>query len=122
MLDGRWVGVIVIEKLLGERMRGIIRAEPTGAPAREAVAGVDAEDSGVACMSTLLPLETSRLVLRPFEERDLRHFVAYRSDPSVARYQGWDAPYRLEQATAFLREMRRTRPEESGSWYQVAIE
>jgi len=40
----------------------------------------------------------------------------------VARYQGWDAPYRLEQATAFLREMRRTRPEESGSWYQVAIE
>ena len=69
-----------------------------------------------------LPLETSRLVLRPFEERDLPHFVAYRSDPAVARYQGWDVPYRPDQATALLEEMRRTRPGEPGRWYQVAIE
>lgn len=69
-----------------------------------------------------LPVETARLFLRPFEERDLHRFVAYRSDPAVARYQGWALPYCLEQATTFLKEMQRTRPGEPGRWYQLAIQ
>ena len=34
---------------------------------------------------------TERLRLRPFQVDDLEAFVAYRSDPDVARYQSWDA-------------------------------
>ncbi len=52
-----------------------------------------------------LPLETPRLILRSFEERDIEPFRRYRSDPEVARYQSWEAPYSLEQATAFVHEM-----------------
>ncbi len=40
-----------------------------------------------------LLLETPRLILRQFAERDVESFSRYRSDPEVARYQGWEAPY-----------------------------
>ena len=46
-------------------------------------------------------LETDRLKLRPFQMSDLDPFVAYRSDPEVARYQGWDAPYPVEKSRRF---------------------
>ncbi len=49
-------------------------------------------------------------------------FAGYRSDPEVARYQGWDAPYRIEQAELFIAEMRENPPGTPGCWYQVAIE
>ena len=70
----------------------------------------------------MMHLETARLILRPFKEADLAAFAAYRSDPEVARYQGWETPYTLEQAAAFLREMQSTRPGTPGAWYQLAIE
>jgi RimJ/RimL family protein N-acetyltransferase len=38
-------------------------------------------------------LTTERLVLRRFRSEDLDAFVAYRSDPQIARYQVWEAPY-----------------------------
>lgn len=69
-----------------------------------------------------LVLETQRLILRPFEDSDLEAFAAYRSDPEVARYQGWEAPYTLEQAAAFVAEMRETAPGTPGAWYQLAVE
>jgi aminoglycoside 6'-N-acetyltransferase len=34
-------------------------------------------------------VESERLVLRRFEDRDLASLLAYRNDPEVARYQGW---------------------------------
>jgi len=37
-------------------------------------------------------LETTRLILRPFQDSDLESFAAYRSDPEVAGYQDWGAP------------------------------
>ena len=43
-------------------------------------------------------LQTPRLVLRPFAPGDEPAFAAYRSDPHVARYQSWDAPYPLADA------------------------
>lgn len=69
----------------------------------------------------MLRLETKRLLLRSFQDLDLDSFVAYRSDPMVARYQGWDAPYSRTQATAFIEEMQRKQPATPGEWYQLAI-
>ena len=43
-------------------------------------------------------LETTRLILRPFQDSDLESFAAYRSEPEIASYQDWRAPYSLEQA------------------------
>ncbi|GAA3631637.1 GNAT family protein [Lentzea roselyniae] len=42
------------------------------------------------------PLKTDRLLLRPFEERDLDDFHAYRSLPDVHRYLYNEAPDRPE--------------------------
>jgi len=67
-------------------------------------------------------LETSRLILRPFEERDIEPFSHYRSDPQVAVYQGWQAPYSREQAARFVDEMKNKEPGEPGQWYQLALE
>lgn len=67
-------------------------------------------------------LETQRLKLRPFQKSDLAPFVAYRSDPEVARYQGWDAPYPVEKAAAFIEKMAQSGPETNGDWFQFAIE
>jgi len=69
-----------------------------------------------------ISIKTSRLQLRPLKEADLAAFAAYRSDPEVARYQGWSAPYSMEQAASFLEEMRRARPGTPGTWFQLAIE
>ena len=38
-------------------------------------------------------LTGDRVVLRRFAMADVATFVAYRSDPDVARYQSWEAPY-----------------------------
>ncbi len=73
-------------------------------------------------MHQILRLETPRLILRPFEERDISAFSTYRSDPEVARYQGWEAPYSLEQAAAFVSRMQAIQPKTPGEWYQLAIE
>jgi aminoglycoside 6'-N-acetyltransferase len=66
-------------------------------------------------------LTTARLVLRRFRPEDLDTFVAYRSDPDVARYQSWDAPYPREQAREFLDSLRTTHPDTPGEWFQFAI-
>jgi RimJ/RimL family protein N-acetyltransferase len=67
-------------------------------------------------------LETPRLILRSFEERDALPFTAYRSDPEVACFQGWEAPFPPEEAARFVAEMMRAHPGTPGAWYQVAIE
>jgi aminoglycoside 6'-N-acetyltransferase len=67
-------------------------------------------------------LETQRLKLRPFQKTDLLPFVAYRSDPEVARYQGWDAPYPVEKAVAFIEDMAQSTPGTDGNWHQFAVE
>ncbi len=67
-------------------------------------------------------LETARLTLRPFTDADLETFVTYRSDPEVARYQGWIAPYSVEQGQAFIEQMKNQAPGVPGEWLQLAIE
>lgn len=69
-----------------------------------------------------LVLQTDRLILRPFENRDLEPFVAYRADPAVAKYQGWNLPYTTEQGAEFIKVMQQVQPGTPGEWYQLAIE
>jgi RimJ/RimL family protein N-acetyltransferase len=45
---------------------------------------------------------TPRLHLRPFRREDLPAFVAYRREPEVARYQGWEDTYSLEDVVSVL--------------------
>ncbi|WP_161882767.1 GNAT family N-acetyltransferase [Deinococcus alpinitundrae] len=55
----------------------------------------------------LLPtLHTPRLTIRPLIPADAPAFTAYHNDPEIARYQGWDMPYPLEQAEVHAREMQ----------------
>ena len=69
-----------------------------------------------------LLLETERLRLRAFQDRDIPGFAAYRSDPEVAKYQSWEPPFSIEQATEFVHEMKTARLAAAGEWYQIAVE
>lgn len=65
-------------------------------------------------------LDTPRLRLRHFRPADAPALSAYRSDPEVARYQGWSAPVSVESAAALIAKFSDdpTRP----GWFQYAIE
>src|SRR5512134_3110270 len=67
-------------------------------------------------------LETDRLHIRRFQDSDLESFLAYRNDPQVARYQGWDVPYPRERALEFLEEIKNKDPQVQGEWFQAALE
>jgi RimJ/RimL family protein N-acetyltransferase len=66
-------------------------------------------------------LETARLILRHFWDGDLAPFMAYRNDPVVARYQGWEGISEAE-ARAFIEEQKMVQPGVPGQWFQIAIE
>ena len=66
-------------------------------------------------------LQTDRLLLRRFRADDAPAVAAYRSDPDVARYQGWDAPFRLDAARRFVASVAGRDPREEG-WFQYALE
>jgi aminoglycoside 6'-N-acetyltransferase len=68
-------------------------------------------------------LETKRLVLRRFAEADAEPFSRYRSDPAVAQYQGWEAPYSLERAREYIDYLTRmdSIPPPPGQWVQIAV-
>ncbi|MDJ0347563.1 GNAT family N-acetyltransferase [Streptomyces sp. H10-C2] len=65
-------------------------------------------------------LHTSRLGLRRFTAADAPAFSAYRSDPAIARYQSWTAPFPLEAATERIRTYNDD-PQQPG-WFQYAVE
>lgn len=69
----------------------------------------------------MLNLETERLILRPFCDADLEAFFAYRSDPEIAAYQGWQMPYTHAMAEQFIAEMQAQQPNVPGEWLQLAI-
>jgi RimJ/RimL family protein N-acetyltransferase len=64
---------------------------------------------------------TERLRLRPFQVDDLEAFVAYRTDPEVARYQSWDDSYSMTDAQSFLASQRQLELGQPGEWLQLAI-
>ena len=51
---------------------------------------------------------------------DLEMFMAYRNDPRIARFQGWEAITK-EAAVAFLEEQQSREPFLPGQWLQIAI-
>lgn len=62
-----------------------------------------------------------RLTLRPFRMDDAQALATYRSDPEVARYQGWEPPMPLDAARQMIRDLLDSRPDQPG-WYQYAID
>ncbi len=66
-------------------------------------------------------MATERLILRRFRGADAATLSDYRSDPAVARYQSWDAPFSLEKAEIAVRSFAASSPDEPG-WFQYAIE
>jgi RimJ/RimL family protein N-acetyltransferase len=66
-------------------------------------------------------LAAERLVLRRFRRADLPAFVAYRSDPEVARYQSWSAPFPMEAAERMHAELAEAHPDTPGEWFQFAV-
>lgn len=66
-------------------------------------------------------VSTPRLLLRRFRASDLATFMAYRNDPQVARYQGFEGCSEAE-ARAFIEEQRARPLFEPGRWSQLAVE
>jgi RimJ/RimL family protein N-acetyltransferase len=66
-------------------------------------------------------LVSERLILRRFRRSDIAAFTAYRTNPAVARFQGWDVPYSTRQAGRFVREMEAANPDTPGAWFQFAV-
>jgi RimJ/RimL family protein N-acetyltransferase len=65
------------------------------------------------------PCDLHRLRLRALRLTDLDDFHAYRSDPVVARYQGWELMSRA-QAAEFLQTQQECNLV-AGSWRQLAV-
>ena len=66
-------------------------------------------------------LLSQRLTIRRFKADDAAAFAAYRSDPLVARYQAWEAPYSIERANRFIESLEGVSPGVPGSWFQFAV-
>jgi aminoglycoside 6'-N-acetyltransferase len=66
-------------------------------------------------------VRTERLTLRRFTPLDAERFAAYRSDPAVARFQGWDAPLPLAEAQESVERFASSDPEAAG-WFQYAVD
>jgi RimJ/RimL family protein N-acetyltransferase/GNAT superfamily N-acetyltransferase len=66
-------------------------------------------------------LRTDRLLLRPMRADDAEPLAARRSDPDVARYQNWTAPYPLEVARALVAEIAAMDGPADGEWWMLTI-
>lgn len=67
------------------------------------------------------PLQTERLLLRRSRPEDAEVISAYRSDPDVHRYQGWERTD-PEGVRAEIEEMTGRAPGEPGGWTQLSVE
>jgi RimJ/RimL family protein N-acetyltransferase len=67
------------------------------------------------------PLVTERLVLRRSRPEDAEQISAYRSDPNVKRYQGWDRTD-ADGIREEIEEMAGRAPGEAGGWVQFTVE
>jgi aminoglycoside 6'-N-acetyltransferase len=64
---------------------------------------------------------TDRLLIRRFRSDDASSLAAYRSDPTVARFQSWDIPFTNAQAQAFIDSFGAANPDTAGEWFQFAV-
>ena len=66
-------------------------------------------------------LVTERLRLRRSAPEDARAISAYRSDPDVHRFQGWERTD-VDAVRAEIEEMVTRTPGEAGGWVQMSVE
>lgn len=66
-------------------------------------------------------LNTTRLHIRKLTLSDLSDFHDYRSNPDVAKYQGFDV-YTLQKAKAFIQEQENKVFGKAGQWTQYGLE
>lgn len=66
------------------------------------------------------PLDTSRLILDALRPDDAAALFAYRSDPAVARHQGWQ-PVNQDEAADFITAQASVEFPSAGQWCQRAI-
>lgn len=66
------------------------------------------------------PLVTERLLLRRSEPQDADTISAYRSDPNVHRWQGWERTD-PDGIRAEITEMASRAPGEPGGWVQLSV-
>jgi RimJ/RimL family protein N-acetyltransferase len=71
-------------------------------------------------LSAVFEIVTERLTLRRFQAGDLPAFVAYRSEPEVARYQSWDTTYSMADAERFLAAQQDCEWGAPDAWVQLA--
>jgi [ribosomal protein S5]-alanine N-acetyltransferase len=64
---------------------------------------------------------TPRLKIRNLRESDLEAFHAYRSNPDITKYQGFNT-FNLEQAKSFIAEYKNKLHIYPGEWIQYGIE
>ena len=67
-----------------------------------------------------LPRGTGRIVLRRLELADLARFQAYRRDPDVGEFQGWE-PQSDHEAARFIEVMNHMDLFPRGAWVQLGI-
>jgi len=67
------------------------------------------------------PLTTDRLLLRRSHLEDAGTISAYRSDPEVHRYQGWERTD-PDGVRAEIRDMAGRAPGQPGGWIQLSVE
>ncbi len=63
---------------------------------------------------------TERLLLRSLRANDAEAMLAYRADPEIMRYQGWE-PQSLDDVRAFIAGLTASEPYAPGTWRQLAI-
>ena len=67
------------------------------------------------------PLITPRLSIAPLGDQDTAEFVAYRRDPDVARWQGWDPTFSEVEAAKLIASQPSAEVPDRGGWLQLAI-
>ena len=67
-----------------------------------------------------MEIVTARLRLDALRDEDADALFAYRSDPAVARFQGWK-PASVADAKCFIETQHNVAPDTPGTWWQRAI-
>jgi RimJ/RimL family protein N-acetyltransferase len=70
----------------------------------------------------MLPITTERLIMRRFTMADAPALSHYRSQPDVAHFQFWEAPYSLAQAEQMISELPQVDIPPAGEWQQIALQ
>ncbi len=66
-------------------------------------------------------IRTARLLLRPVRAGDAEPLTSRRSDPEVARYQNWVAPFPLDRADTLIAECLALGGPTDDEWYMLTI-